>query len=97
MTLTAELGKLMCQESMGQTGNALEGFSNFVAEHPDHFLTPQALFGKARCLHALGRHADSKSVYENFISAHPDSEWTTLAESSLSFMEREYRKIKRVK
>lgn len=95
MALAAVLGDLMCQEALGRTSMAMDGFSEFVAENPDHFLAPQALFGKARCLQTLGRYEDARAVYEDFITRHPDSEWTSTAESSLSFLKREMRALTR--
>jgi TolA-binding protein len=84
----AELGKIHCQEAIGQTEQALAGFSAFVEQHPGHFLKSEAVFGRGRCLETLGRLSEAKAVYEDFIAANPDSGWVSRAEELLEQVKR---------
>lgn len=92
MALTAELGKIHCQEAMGQTADALVAFKAFAEKNPAHYLTPQAVFGRARCLQQLARLDDARAVYEDFLIANPDSPWKGEVEEALRELAREKRK-----
>jgi tetratricopeptide (TPR) repeat protein len=91
MALTAEMGKIHCQEALGQLEEALQGFERFRKEHPGHYLLAQAILGQARCLEQLDRLAEAKIVYEDFIAANPASGGTALAEESLEAVNRKIR------
>lgn len=87
----ASIGRAQCLEGEGQFEESLAMYEAFVSAQPDHFLAPLARLGKARTLVQMGRLADARVEYEDFITANPDSEWVTLAESSLMFVEKEIR------
>jgi predicted negative regulator of RcsB-dependent stress response len=91
MAVVADLGRAQCLEAEGQLEAALQIFGTFSADHPKHFLTPLARFGKARCLHQLGRYDEARAEYEEFVAAYPDSEWSTVAESAILFVEKDKR------
>ena len=88
MAVSAQLGRIHCQEAMGQMDAALEAYAGFIRNNPSHFLVPLALLGKARTLAILGRYGEARIDYENFIAAYPDSPWAREAESNLSLLER---------
>lgn len=91
LAVVADLGRAQCLEGEGQLEAALQAFSAFAADHPNHFLTPLARFGKARCLHQLGRYDEARAEYEEFVAAYPESEWATVAESAILFVEKDKR------
>lgn len=92
MASVAELGRIHCNEAMGQTADALVAFTAFAAKNPDHYLAPQALFGKARCLQQLARLPEARAVYEDFLAAHPKTPWKNDIEQALRQLDRESRK-----
>lgn len=92
MVPAAEMGKIHCQEAMGQTADALNAYSAFANSKPDHYLAPMALFGKARCLQRLDHFDDARAIYEDFLVAHPDTPWKGEIEESLRDIAREKRK-----
>lgn len=91
LALVADLGRAQCLEAERQLEQALQAFAAFATEHPDHFLSPMARLGKARCLHQLGRYDEARAEYEDFIAANPDSDWATIAESAILFVEKDKR------
>lgn len=91
MVPVAEMGRIHCNEAMGQTADALVAFTAFAANNPDSYLAPQALFGKARCLQQLGRLAEARAVYEDFLAAHPKTAWKNEIAQALRQLERENR------
>ncbi len=93
MAPAAELGKIQCQEAMGQTADALVAFKAFAEKNPDHYLEPLAIFGEARCLQRLSRLDEARAVYEDFLVAHPNSPWQGEVEESLRDLAREKRKM----
>ena len=88
----AELGLIHCTEGLGQVDQALVAYSDFVANHKDHFLAPVALFSKARCLESLKRYGEAKAIYQEFQASHPKSEWQSDIEEALKQLDREARK-----
>lgn len=91
LAVISDLGRAQCLEAEGQFEQALQLFTGFAADHTNHFLTPLARFGKARCLQQLGRFAEARAEYEDFIAAYPDSEWASIAESGILFVEKDER------
>lgn len=89
--VVADIGRAQCLEAEGQLDQALQAFAAFAADHPDHFLTPLARFGQARCLHQMGRYDEARAAYEDFIAANPESEWSSIAESAILFVEKDKR------
>ncbi len=83
---TAELGRIFCIETRGNSQSlqeAAEAFAAFAKKHSKSFLTPQALFGQARCFEQLGKRDEAKAIYEEFIAEHAESNWLPQAEHLL--------------
>lgn len=91
LAVISDLGRAQCLEAEGQFEQALQLFTGFAADYTNHFLTSLARFGKARCLQQLGRFAEARAEYEDFIAAYSGSEWASIAESAILFVEKDER------
>ncbi len=77
----ASLGRIHCQEAIGQIDEALAGFRQFSKENPsEQALTTVARLSEARCLRQLGKLQDAVAIYETLLLKLPKSDWLPLIE-----------------
>jgi tetratricopeptide (TPR) repeat protein len=90
----AKLGRIHCQEAVGQVDEALSAFRQFAKDNPSETaLVTVARLGEARCLRQLGKLQDAVAIYETLLLQLPKSEWQPLIEDLKSSTARELERM----
>jgi tetratricopeptide (TPR) repeat protein len=85
---SARMGEWHSREMLGQIQEALRGFAQFVDQHAESPLAPQAVFGQSRCMEAMGLYENARGVLERFIESDRHAEWKDMAQKKLKALDR---------
>lgn len=90
----AKLGRIHCQEAVGQVEDSLTAFRQFSKDNASELaLITVARLGEARCLRELGKLQEAVAVYETLLLELPKSEWQPLIEDLKSTATRDLERM----
>lgn len=94
MVPAATLGRLHCQEAIGQTEESLAGYRQFVKDYPvETALGMLAKLGEARCLRVTGKLQEALSLYDQLLLEDAQGEWKPMIEDLKSTTAKDFERL----